>query len=131
MTQTLQENEPMDMTRFIKILSKELSQTTENLLSGALLNRSHNYPCNKTFQTNDYEVSSFESINRSYNIAQYVYGENYGQVWNYKRGNYNYDYLKMYSSSKNSNVCSYWDYNNNTIANNYSYGNYNQYGALQ
>ncbi|KAJ8925158.1 hypothetical protein NQ315_001343 [Exocentrus adspersus] len=36
LTQTLQEGRPMDMGRFIKILSRELSQTTANLLSGSL-----------------------------------------------------------------------------------------------
>lgn len=37
MSQTLQEGRPMDITRFIKILSRELSQTTANLLSAAIL----------------------------------------------------------------------------------------------
>ncbi|XP_076263496.1 uncharacterized protein LOC143198252 [Rhynchophorus ferrugineus] len=36
MSQTLQEGRPMDMVRFVQILSRELSQTTANLLSGAL-----------------------------------------------------------------------------------------------
>lgn len=131
MSQTLQEDKPMEMTRFIKILSKELSQTTENLLSGAFLNNTSNYPYNKSFHPNDYEVPSYENSNQSYNIAQYMYGENYGQLWNYKRPNYNYDHLKIYSSNKNcSNTTSYWDYNNNTISNHYPYGNY-QYASWQ
>ncbi|CAH0547779.1 unnamed protein product [Brassicogethes aeneus] len=37
LTQTLQEGRPMEITRFIKFLSRDLSQTTANLLSGTLI----------------------------------------------------------------------------------------------
>ncbi|XP_044269826.1 neurogenic differentiation factor 1-like isoform X1 [Tribolium madens] len=37
MSQTLQEGRPMELTRFIKILSRDLSQTTANLLTGTLM----------------------------------------------------------------------------------------------
>lgn len=37
MSQTLQEGKPMELVRFIKILSRELSQTTANLLNGTLI----------------------------------------------------------------------------------------------
>ncbi|RZC38857.1 neurogenic differentiation factor 1-like, partial [Asbolus verrucosus] len=37
MSQTLQEGRPMEITRFIKILSRDLSQTTANLLTGTLM----------------------------------------------------------------------------------------------
>ncbi|KAG5871674.1 hypothetical protein JTB14_007357 [Gonioctena quinquepunctata] len=43
MTQTLQEDRPMDIARFINILSSELSQTTANLLSSTLLNNRQGY----------------------------------------------------------------------------------------
>lgn len=37
MSQTLQEGRPMSLPRFIRILSRELSQTTANLLMGTLM----------------------------------------------------------------------------------------------
>ncbi|CAG9763182.1 unnamed protein product [Ceutorhynchus assimilis] len=37
MSQTLHEGRSMDLTRFIRILSRELSQTTANLLRGTLM----------------------------------------------------------------------------------------------
>lgn len=42
MSQTLQEGKPMDLMRFIKILSRELSQTTANLLNGTLMGPANN-----------------------------------------------------------------------------------------
>lgn len=37
MTTTLQEGVPMEMNRFLRILSRDLSQTTANLLTGKLI----------------------------------------------------------------------------------------------
>lgn len=37
MMQTLREDKPMELSRFVKILSQELSQSTANLLSGTLM----------------------------------------------------------------------------------------------
>lgn len=37
LAQTLQEGKPMELMRFVKILSRELSQTTANLLNGTLI----------------------------------------------------------------------------------------------
>lgn len=42
MAQTLEEGKPMELIRFVKILSRELSQTTANLLNGTLTGSVHN-----------------------------------------------------------------------------------------
>lgn len=132
MTQTLQEGKPMEMTRFTKILSRELSQTTENLLSGALLKRSSNFPYT-SFHHNDFEMTSYENSNLDFNSykPQYlVYGENYNPLWNYNNESIVQDNLSSCNLSKNFNISPYWEYNNNVIASQYSYGSY-QYVTWQ
>lgn len=132
MTQTLQEGKPMEITRFVKILSRELSQTTENLLSGALLNRSANYPY-RSFYPNDYEMTPYENSSQdlsSYKTQYLMYGENYNPLWDYNNGSIVQDNRSSCNLSKNFNVSPYWEYNNNVITNHYSYGNY-QYVTWQ
>lgn len=118
MMQTLQEGRPMEITRFIKILGQELSQTTANLLSGTLLNnRMINYsyrPC----YLNEYENCYFENQDVArYNNSQnqyYFYEENYGQFWDQYR-----------HTNRNVHGFRSWEYNNNVILNNHcTYGNY-------
>lgn len=75
MSQTLQEGKPMDLVRFIKILSRELSQTTANLLNGSLVgpatvnnNNSNSFLAYRRFFTdNDYAMNggSFQEISNS------------------------------------------------------------------
>lgn len=43
MSQTLREGKPMDIGRFVAVLSQELSQTTANLLAGTLMGPSTLY----------------------------------------------------------------------------------------
>lgn len=125
MTQTLQENNPMEITRFIKILSRELSQTTANLLSGTLLKRSLNHPY-RTFYSNDYDMSTNENNCQNYNALkpQYMmYGENYGSLWDYRKGNVSYDNHNTSTGKNFNNFSKYWEYNN-VIGNHYPYGSY-------
>lgn len=66
MTQTLQEGKPMDIVRFVKILSKDLSQTTANLLNGVILNQSQNIAVYNNFFLNNPE-SCFDYISHGLN----------------------------------------------------------------
>ncbi|KAK4877728.1 hypothetical protein RN001_010234 [Aquatica leii] len=59
MSQTLQEGKPMALQRFIKILSRELSQTTANLLSAALMGTDNTV-------TEDYRNAYFNNHNRGF-----------------------------------------------------------------
>ncbi|XP_031348411.1 neurogenic differentiation factor 6-B-like [Photinus pyralis] len=59
---TLEEGEPMSSQRFVKILSKELSQTTANLLSAALMGNTNR----QTYYTNLYFDTPNESYYKSY-----------------------------------------------------------------
>ncbi|XP_019880140.2 neurogenic differentiation factor 1-like [Aethina tumida] len=81
MSQTLQEGKPMDLNRFIKILSRELSQTTANLLSGTL--------CDSFGQRKYYECGQECVYYEDYNCNNY---------W----GDYNV-------SGKSVNTTRYWD----------------------
>ncbi|KAF5295490.1 hypothetical protein FQR65_LT10478 [Abscondita terminalis] len=62
MSQTLQEGKPMSLQRFIKILSRELSQTTANLLSGTLMNFGTPTP-------KDFRSSYFNNYNSGYSCS--------------------------------------------------------------
>lgn len=58
MSQTLQEGKPMDLVRFIKILSRELSQTTANLLNGTLASSVNNsFVTYRRYLGNDYPLN--------------------------------------------------------------------------
>lgn len=58
-----------------------------------------------------------------------MYGENYGQLWDYKKGT-NYDNYNTCSDTKNlSSVNKYWEYDN-VFGNHYPYGSY-QYVSWQ
>lgn len=126
MSKTLQEGKPMDMTRFINILSRELSQTTANLLSGTLQNMSSNYHY-RAFYSNGFSGPIDENIQEFHNYkSQYkAIEDNYEQFWDYRKGNINYDNYNSYSNSKNyNNFNRYWECNSNVISNHYPYGNY-------
>lgn len=89
MSQTLSEGKPMALSRFIRILSKELSQTTANLLTGTLMglgsgmsmdyqkiyygNHTNGsipyYSCMTDLQNNNYEKRS--------ELNEYFYGSDY------------------------------------------------------
>lgn len=121
MTQTLQEDKPMEIMRFIKLLSSELSQTTANLLSGTLLNNRNSSFSYRQYCLNEYqnycENQDLSKYNHSHN-QRYLYDENYGQLW---------DHYGRSNSSRNIHGLKYWEYNNNNngIFNNpCAYGNY-------
>ncbi|XP_030747103.1 neurogenic differentiation factor 6-B-like [Sitophilus oryzae] len=77
MSQTLQEGRPMDIRRFIQILTRELSQATANLLTGTLMGTVNNFSNFNNFynayndysrkQASVYENASNFSANRYYN----------------------------------------------------------------
>lgn len=78
MTQTLQEGRPMDLTRFVKILSRDLSQTTANLLNGVLLNQANVTPSysniflNNTENCFNYMAHSCSNSNGNCNNEDYL-----------------------------------------------------------
>lgn len=93
MSQTLQEGKPMDLIRFIRILTSELSQTTANLLSGTLLEPVDNSlvayrrqvigdmdesfvtnVCNANSEWHDYGLNSFVC---NYNTNPWSYSNKY------------------------------------------------------
>ncbi|CAH1170356.1 unnamed protein product [Phaedon cochleariae] len=107
MTQTLQEEKPMEISRFIGILSTELSQTTANLLTNSLLNNradySSCYPDKYHFENEEYA---------RYN--QQLYEQNsYSSYWqNYMSSNMTCKYSLNQSNSNLYNY-RYWGYCNN------------------
>ncbi|KAJ8948717.1 hypothetical protein NQ318_017885 [Aromia moschata] len=126
MTQTLQEGRPMEMTRFIKILSRELSQTTANLLSGTLMG---NISMNQTVPYRNCLIGDPDNCPYEYeDVGKYhqqnFYEENYGQFWqNYKMCDVPY----KYNSNRNFHGFRYWEPNNNsfTLNDHCIYGNSN------
>ncbi|XP_022903528.2 neurogenic differentiation factor 4-like [Onthophagus taurus] len=100
MTQTLQEGRPMEITRFIKILSKDLSQTTANLLSGAILGYSpqnvyNNYVSKSDVNyLNGYNTKNFGDI-PNYNAI--CYDSNYTNWFYNNNSNYLNDYSNWYN----------------------------------
>ncbi|XP_017777026.1 PREDICTED: neurogenic differentiation factor 1-like isoform X2 [Nicrophorus vespilloides] len=74
MSETLREGKPMDIIRFTKILSKELSQTTSNLLLGAIHNKMK-YDC---YNGNDQNVTylvNYNNLQGNYNCPEYGNGK--------------------------------------------------------
>lgn len=125
MTQTLQEGRPMEITRFIKILSRELSQTTANLLSGTLMGSISGNAMHMAYYFGQPENYPYDygAEGVKYN-QQSHYEENYGAYWpNYKLA----DVSLKYNSNKNFHGFRYWEGNNNCMLNNhcfYSNSNY-------
>ncbi|KAJ8929895.1 hypothetical protein NQ314_017360 [Rhamnusium bicolor] len=121
MTQTLQEGRPMEITRFIKILSRELSQTTANLLSGTLMgNISGNIP-HRSYFLSESENYPYDYGDISKYNQQVFYEENYSQLWqNYKMSDMPY----KFNSTKNFHNFRYWESNNN----NYIFNDHCLYG---
>lgn len=123
MSQTLQEGKPMDIMRFIKILSRELSQTTANLLNGTLMgpvnNSLVNYrryitgdiPNNNGIHSNYSSSSDWQDCSRSNNNLATDYNPVYGNRW---------DPLKIPFSSLRTTSSDYW-YENNYVQTNCSY----------
>lgn len=129
MTQTLQEGQPMEITRFIKLLSKELSQTTANLLTGTVLSNLH-MNNRKLYMNNEHEnyVYDYNQDNSYYN--------NSSNNNNYLDDNYNNKFWTNYSNYKlncemvykqsgtNIHNFRYWDSNNYLLNEHCLYGNY-------
>ncbi|XP_050312071.1 neurogenic differentiation factor 6-A-like [Anthonomus grandis grandis] len=90
MSQTLQEGRSMDLNRFVQILSRELSQTTANLLRGTLTNAAVN---------KDFSAVNYDYYQKPFCCAKAWASEDYSQV--------------LYSRSRN--YCAYYDnYENNS-----------------
>nr|CAI5864313.1 unnamed protein product [Callosobruchus analis] len=90
MTHTLQEGRPMEMDRYVKILSSELSQTTANLLQGALINRSEGSEYLERYMDNCenyYHSKSYSQQSYFYNYPG-AYEENYGRLWDSHKDNW-------------------------------------------
>ncbi|KAJ8985114.1 hypothetical protein NQ317_012764 [Molorchus minor] len=126
MTQTLQEGRPMDITRFIKILSRELSQTTGNLLSATLLGHI-NSPMTPY---RNYFISDAENYPHDYEdvgkFPQQVFcEENYSQfLQNYKMFEAPYKY-NLSNRSFHGFRCWEPNNNNNCVLNDRLYSNSN------
>lgn len=108
MSQTLQEGKPMDIMRFIKILSRELSQTTANLLNGTLMGPVNNsLVAYRRYVTNDYPASTLqECSNIPCHIDWQDFNSDYGNnnaynTWypNYKCNPYSFSANNRYDSS--------------------------------
>ncbi|CAG9862295.1 unnamed protein product [Phyllotreta striolata] len=114
LTQTLQEERPMEMMRFIGILSSEVSQTTANLLTSTFLSRQvygsccqedfHNYKCRE-------KQHALPSEEQYWNYPRYKQDTNQNvKFWNFYNCNNgdngfvnNYsEYDRMYASNKNN-----------------------------
>ncbi|CAH2000365.1 unnamed protein product [Acanthoscelides obtectus] len=91
MTQTLQEGRPMEMGRYVKILSNELSQTTANLLQGALLSRNEGHEYLERYVNNCENYYHSKSHGQQSYFCNYpgTYGEeNYGRLWDTYKDNW-------------------------------------------
>ncbi|XP_057652172.1 neurogenic differentiation factor 1-like isoform X3 [Diorhabda carinulata] len=111
LTQTLQEERPMEMSRFINILSSELSQTTSNLLTSSFLSRNgYRLPHYTHYYQNDFENFKYNPSDCSkYNGSQGVHDESYGHFWeNYMSTNYGYKH-------ETSHNFKYWNIYSNNI----------------
>ncbi|XP_060519833.1 neurogenic differentiation factor 1-like [Cylas formicarius] len=99
MSQTLQEGRPMDIARFIDILSIELSQTTATLLSNALLGSGIEYCTRKSYANaphcsyENYRNENYYQINESLNdfccaagggCCRFGYGYRNMTAWDHK-----------------------------------------------
>lgn len=111
MSQTLQEGKPMDVMRFAKILSRELSQTTANLLNGSLMGSVNNsLVVYRRYLNNDYPGTSAlqECSNLSYHHVDWQefngdcsVNSHYNVPWyqNCKHDSYKYGGNGRYESS--------------------------------
>lgn len=111
MSQTLEEGKPMEITRFIKMLSKELSQTTANLLSSTLLGTNSNIQRYINIEKNPI----FENYNKNYlEWQEYDYGQNCSSFWygnrenNCEYGFYN-NFTQYCVKSANAGEVKYWN----------------------
>lgn len=126
MTQTLQEGRAMEITRFIKILSRELSQTTANLLSGTLMGSISGNAAHMAYYFGEPENYPYDyGVEGTKYNQQAFYEEGYGTYWpNYKIA----DVSLKYNSNKNFHGFRYWEGNTNSyVLNNhcfYSNSNY-------
>lgn len=101
MTQTLQEGKPMDIIRFVKILNKDLSQTTANLLNGVILNQSQNVPLvyNNFFFNNPENYCDYTNQGLNNNNGSICSNQNYSSCNSYC---YDDGYSNWYYSYKSS-----------------------------
>ncbi|EEZ99589.1 neurogenic differentiation factor 1 [Tribolium castaneum] len=111
MSQTLQEGRPMELTRFIKILSRDLSQTTANLLTGSLMgNGGKHLNYRRVFMPENNTTCGYQDrYNNNCN-----YGSNYTQP--YIAGNYYNSYWPGYrfeceTNSEGRSNFRYWENN--------------------
>lgn len=105
MSQTLQEGKPMDIMRFIKILSRELSQTTANLLNGTLMGPFNNsLVAYRRYLTNDYPVST--TLQECSNISYHIEWQDFNNDCSSNNGynswypNYKYDACKLSGNNR-------------------------------
>lgn len=96
MAQTLREGRPMDMARFTKILGRDLSQTTANLLAGTMMGGVNNinsrFGACRRFFADDHHRSS-RPQNGPDHHQSFIYGTNYyGSYWPGCRYEYNTAY---------------------------------------
>ncbi|CAG9830520.1 unnamed protein product [Diabrotica balteata] len=111
LTQTLQEERPMEMSRFVNILSAELSQTTANLISSNFVNRpEYKHPY---YYTNDLENCRYYSEDYNKVNVTLNYEENYSHFW----GNYMSTNLPQRPNDEPSQRFRYWNfYNANNVS---------------
>lgn len=110
MAQTLQEGRPMELQRFIKILSKDLSQTTANLLTGTLMGNGNHLPHRRLFAS-----ESSDSNSTGFNDVYYSNGDNF-PTQSYVGNNYYNSYWQNYryecdnnNNGRTMNSFRYWD----------------------
>ncbi|XP_018332176.1 neurogenic differentiation factor 6-A-like [Agrilus planipennis] len=117
MSQTLQEGKPMELTRFIKILCRELSQTTANLLTGTLMGYGGTFMNNFKNYWNKQQYASHYSSNfydRNEPFGQDSSSDSWSNSWYHNPISTNCDYnTEVYENFKycdvyrdNSTYCS-------------------------
>lgn len=106
MTQTLKEGRSMDLSRFITILSRELSQTTANLLAGTLMGT--NNLCKRHYSVENNCNSNNEEV-RAENNYPYWYNHNTSCRFNenYYQCNRYFEDVRYWETENNK----YWPYN--------------------
>lgn len=95
MSQTLREGKPMDMGRFVGLLSRELSQTTANLLAGTMIGTNSIYDKRYIYENNNYINNEEQYLENPYT---YWYNNNTSC-----RFNENYSYNRYFDDVR------YWD----------------------
>lgn len=120
MSQTLQEGRPMELTRFIKILSRDLSQTTANLLTGALMGNGKQVNYRRIFMPEHNSACSYqERYNNNFPAQPYIGSNYYNSYWS----GYRFECESNNGGRNNVNNFRYWENNHVYTSEHHSFYN--------